>query len=293
MQVDGNVGKNQNQDSMLPLATVSCPINYDCIGERWEVQNDEHLAGLIAIIATGQILQARCILSELSPAKPVLADLDLRNEAKIKLTVQEKKQSPRIGYPYWQRDGFMFEAISWIAAFQVHGNTAYLKDPHLCATSQGLDGLMIELSSDKTEILRTTIFEDKCTENPVSTFKSRVIPAFESRHDNSRNAEIIAAATGLLGRAGIDDRTAAKLAAAVTDRSKRRYRAAFAVTSEFDSDAGRKKLFAGFDKIGDIDQSQRLGACLVVPPKLRVWFDKLAKQAVYKIDTLSFEGVDV
>ena len=281
------------QDSVLPLATASCPINEDCIGERWEVEDDEQLAGLIAIIAMGQVAQARHILSELSPAKLAVTDLELRSEAKIKLTVHDTKHSPRIGYPRWQRDGFLFETISWIAAYQVHGNSAYLMDPHLSATSQGLDGLLLELSSDKTEILRTTIFEDKCTERPVPTFKNSVMPAFESRHNNSRNAEIIAAATSLLGRAGIDDRTAAKLAAAVTDRRKRRYRAAFAVTSELDSDDGRKKLFAGFNKIGDIDQSQRLGACLVVPPKLRVWFAKLAKQAVCKIDTLSVGGVDV
>lgn len=281
------------QDLVLPLATASCLINDDCLGERWEVDNDEQLAGLIAIIAMGQIAQARHILSELSPAELAFSTAELKNEAKIKLTVQDKKQLSRIGYPRWQRDGFLFEAISWIAAYQVLENDAYLMDPHLCATSQGLDGLMLELSSDNAEIIRTTIFEDKCTENPIPTFKNKVIPAFQSRHDNSRSAEIIAAATSLLGRAGIDNRTAAKLAAAVTDRSKRRYRAAFAVTHELDSNAGRKKLFAGFDRIDNIDQSQRLGACLVVPPELREWFDKLAKLAIQKIDTLNVEGVDV
>ena len=281
------------QDSVPPLAMDSCPINDDCIGERWEVEDDEQLAGLIAIIAMGQIAQARHILSDLSPVRLAFTTLELKSEAKIKLTVQDKKQSPRIGYPCWQRDGFMFEAISWIAARQVLGNTAYLMDPHLCTTSQGLDGLMLELSSDKTQILRTTIFEDKCTERPVSTFKNKVLPAFQKRHDNSRNAEIIAAATSLLGRAGIDDRIAAKLAAAVTDRSKRRYRAAFAVTSEFDNDCGRKKLFSGFNRIDNIGQNQRLGACLIVPPKLRIWFDKLAKEAISKIDTRSIEGIDV
>src|SRR5216684_4148826 len=52
-------------------------------------------------------------------------------------------KKPRTGYPRWQRDGFIFEAISWIAARQTHGERALLKDPHVSATSQGLDGLMI------------------------------------------------------------------------------------------------------------------------------------------------------
>ena len=187
----------------------------------------------------------------------------------------------------------MFEAISWIAARQVYGRTAYMKDPHVSATSQGLDGLILELSGDKTQIDRTTVLEDKCTDNPVSTFKYKVIPAFRDRHNNNRSAEIIATATVLLGKAGIDDGAAARLAAAVTDRTKRRYRAAFAVTTDLDSEDGRKKLFAAYNEIGDIEQAQRLGACLVVPPELRVWFDKLAEQAIKYIDSLADGEADV
>ena len=57
----------------------------------------------------------------------------------------------------------MFEAISWIAARQCHGNNVFLKDPHVSATSQGLDGLMIEMGvNDKN--FWVTIFEDKCSD---------------------------------------------------------------------------------------------------------------------------------
>jgi hypothetical protein len=61
------------------------------------------------------------------------------------------------------------------------------------------------LSSDKTQIDRTTVFEDKCSDDPISTFKHKVIPAFRDRHENKRSAEIVAAATALLGKAGIDE----------------------------------------------------------------------------------------
>lgn len=269
-----------------PLAAGECGIDDACIGERWVASNLEILARLIAIIAMGQAAQASHILSQLLPATPAFTTPELSAEAKIKLTVQEEKQTPRIGYPRWQRDGFIFEAISWIAARQVYGKTAYMKDPHVSATSQGLDGLMLELSGDRTQIDRTTVFEDKCSDDPISTFKYKVIPAFRDRHDNKRSAEIIAAATALLGRAGIDDGAAAQIAAAVTDRTKRRYRAAFAVTTALDSENGRKELFAGYNEIGDIDQAQRLGACLVVPPELRDWFDQLAGLAIAYIETL-------
>ena len=66
---------------------------------------------------------------------------------------RKRKKTPRTGYPRWQRDGFIFEAISWIAARQACGERALLEDPHVSATSQGLDGLMIELAGDKSEVV--------------------------------------------------------------------------------------------------------------------------------------------
>ncbi|KCZ93528.1 hypothetical protein [Hyphomonas johnsonii] len=270
-----------------PLSVEPSSINEHCIGERWCVDDDQQLAQLIVIIAMGQAAQASHILSELQAATPAFTLPELSTEAKIRLTVQEKKQTPRMGYPRWQRDGFIFEAISWIAARQTYGKSAYMKAPHVSATAQGLDGLMLELSGDKTRIDRVTVFEDKCSDNPIETFKYKVIPAFRDRHDNKRSAEIIAAAAALLGKAGIDDGTAARLAAAVTDRTKRRYRAAFAVTTDLDSEESRKELFEDYSKIGEIEQKQRVGACLVVAPELRDWFDKLAVLAIEYIESLS------
>lgn len=271
---------------MLPLATSTCLIDVDSVGERWHVVNDDQIARLIAIIAMGQAAQANHILAELLPAEPAFSLPELRAEAKVRLTVQDTKQTSRNGYPRWHRDGFIFEAISWIAARQVHGKLALLKDPHVSATSQGLDGLMLELVTDKSQISRTTIFEDKCTDDPIDTFKKKVIPAFRDRHENKRSAEIIAFATALLGRAGIEDGAAAALAAAVTDKKRRRYRAAFAITNELDSASGRQQIFGDFKKIDGIEQGQRLGACLVVPSKLRDWFDELAARARAYIDRI-------
>ena len=73
--------------------------------------------------------------------------------------------------PVWRRDGLLFEAISWIAARQTATARTYLKDPHLSSTTQGLDGLMIELDEQGTALRRATIFEDKCSANPRQVFQ--------------------------------------------------------------------------------------------------------------------------
>jgi hypothetical protein len=271
---------------MQPLHIDAVPIDAYCTGDRWSAQDEDQLARLIAIIAMGQAAFASSLLKELVPARPAFTHDDLRMEAKVRLTLQEDGKKPRTGYPQGQRDGFIFEAISWIAARQVHGDRALLQDPHVSATSQGLDGLMIELADDKSKVVLTTVFEDKCTERPRETFLYKVIPALLDRHQNKRSAELVASASVLLRMAGIDEAAAAQLAAAVMDRNQRCYRAAFALTEEQDSLAERQKLFKGYDVLDGISAKQRIGAGLIVSGKLRDWFNALALRAIAYLDHL-------
>jgi hypothetical protein len=274
---------------MQALQIDAIPIDKHCIGSRWLVQNIDQLTKLIAIILMGQATYAAHIIRELAPAHPAFTYEDLKDEATIKLTVQEEKQTPRIGYPRWQRDGLIFEVISWISARQACGANAYLKDPHISSTSQGIDGLMIELTTDGSEICRSTIFEDKCTDNPRDTFTQKVIPGFLERHSNKRSAELIAAAASLIKLSGIDDISAIRASQKILDINTRCYRAAFSLPNGFDSDKERKKLFKGYETIQDINANQRIGASLIVNGKMRDWFDDLAKRVIEYIATLTEE----
>jgi len=273
----------------LPLQTQVVTVDAHCEGQRWEAQNETHLARLIAIVASGQASHAAEILKALSPASSAVPLPDLYRDARIKLSIQEDGKLPRTGYPRWQRDGFMFEVISWIAARQDPSKLLLLLPPHISATAQGVDGLMIELKSDKSEVLATTIFEDKCSEDPRGTFRDKVMPAFEARHRNERSVELLAAASTLLEKVAKDGTDANQLAAAVMDRSRRRYRASFALTSEYDSQRARAKLFKDYDKLAGLSKEQRLGAGMIVSGELRAWFDVLADKAVAYIDHLLAE----
>lgn len=273
-----------------PLLTKAVPIDEHCIGDHWSAQDETQLARLIAIIAMGQAAYAAHILKELLPAAPAFTNDDLRREARVRLTVQNDGKTPRTGYPQWQRDGFMFEAISWIAARQTYGEGALLKDPHVSATSQGLDGLMIELAADKSNVVMTTVFEDKCTDNPRDTFLQKVIPALLDRHQNKRSVELVASASVLLRMARIEEAAAARLAEAVMNRNQRCYRAAFALTEDYDSQKERQKLFKGYDALDGISPERRVGASLIVSGKLREWFDALALLAIAYLDELEADG---
>lgn len=268
------------------LTCQACSIDADCIGERWVVADLNELAAFVAIVAMGQASQAAHILEELIPATPAFSTSDLRNEAIVKLTIQKTPSTPRTGYPKIQRDGYIFEIVSWLAAKTYYGNDVLLKNPHISATTQGLDGFMLELNPSKSDILSTTVFEDKCSDHPRKTFLQSVIKTFQDRNDNLRSAEIIDAAGTLLSGAGLSSGAAAALSAAVTDKSKRNYRAAFSVSSTHDSLASRQALFANFDRVTGIDASQRIGASFVSPGDMRTLINEIATKAIAYIHSL-------
>jgi len=262
-------------------------IDEHCVGLRWSASDRTHLARLIAIVAMGQATKAAEVIKALEPAEPDFAIDELCDEALIVLTVQNEAASgPRTGYPRFQRDGFMFEAISWIAARQSIGDEAVLKLPHTSATTQGLDGLMLVVDRRGNTIRESTIFEDKCTEDPRATFLSKVLPALQDRHLNKRSAELVSTASALLSVAGFAPRDASRESAKVLDKSVRKYRSAFAVSEDFDSEERRKFLFKRYEKIADVRPDQRIGACFVVDAPLRDWFDALAAEAVSYLQSL-------
>jgi hypothetical protein len=267
------------------LTTKAVDIDEHCIGDRWEAKDEDRLAKLVGIIAMGQAAHAAKIIAELRPASPAIIHKALKDAAKDQLSIMgdtpERRDASR-----WRRDGFIFEAISWIVARQDGGETALLKDPHIKSTTQGIDGLMLELDPGKSKVIRATIFEDKCYD-PRRKFRDEVLPTFAAHHENKRGPELVSAAAALIERIGLDGTAATQAAGRVLAHEFRRYRVALAVTSEEDSKERRRALFKDYDELKGIRQAQRVGASLVTPGKLRDWFDELATRAIACIETLS------
>lgn len=272
-------------DSGHALAIETVEIDEHCQGDRWIVEDEDQLARLIAVIAMGQATHAAKVIAELQPAQPAITHSALKAAAKRQLAIvgdtKQKQEASR-----WRRDGFIFEAISWIAAKQSGGTKVLLKDPHLKSTTQGLDGLMIELGPGQNELARATICEDKCSETPRTIFRDHVLPAFLDHHANKRGPELVSVAAALIERSGLDGTAATQAAGRVLDHQYRRYRAALAVTATDDSKPQRQALFKDYDRLKGITQGQRVGASFVTPGELRAWFDTIANLASAYIDTL-------
>ncbi|MGR0184078.1 hypothetical protein [Azospirillum aestuarii] len=275
------------ESGAAPLAAVSikeCKINDHCIGDHWTVGDFELLARLIAIVAMGQVKHAAQIIRALQPAVPVLTLDVLRADAKQRLSVtgdtHQKQDAHR-----WIRDGLIFEVISWIAARQGAAPKVLMRDPHISATTQGLDGLMVELDEKGEKIVRVTIFEDKCSNDPRRKFQKEVLPAFRNYHAGKRASELVAATSSLLdGR--IPDEAVTEAAGRVLAMEFRAYRAGLTISPEHDSEAGRTALFKGYDDLDKITGAQRIGATFLPPTELRAWFDKLANRTIAFIDEI-------
>ena len=266
------------------ISTAACKVNEHCVGDHWTVGDFDLLARLIAIIAMGQAKHAARIITELQPAVPALTLDVLRADAKQRLTVTgdtpEKQDAHR-----WHRDGLVFEAISWIAARQGAAANVLMRDPHISATTQGLDGLMIELDEKGAIVVRATILEDKCSNDPRRKFRDEVLPAFRNYHASRRASELVAATSSLLdGR--IPNEAVTEAAGRVLDTAFRAYRAGLTISPEYNSEEGRTALFKGYEGLEHITRAQRIGATFLPPSELRAWFDELAVRAIVFIDEL-------
>ncbi len=232
----------------------------------------------------GQAAHAARIISELLPAEPQINQEALRADAKRALSIRGATEKERKAACH-HRDGLIFEIISWIAA-KMSNKKALLRDPHVKPTTQGLDGLMIELDDDQTVIIRATIFEDKCSENPREMFRGKIMPAFLKYHSGERANELLAAAAPLLQKSTLCEENIIIAASRIIDKAYRVYRGCLATTLSDDSKKRRIRIFKGFERLEGIAESQRIGGVLVTGEDLRAWFDDVAMRAIAYIDRL-------
>jgi hypothetical protein len=138
----------------MPITCTTVPIDADSTGDRWHITDEDELARLVGLVARCEFGHVETILNG-NTAGAITYDAaqeaEIRQKALNALTIPVDAATGKEvrGPAKWHRDGFLFEAISWIAARKSAPQEALLRDPHIGATTQGLDGLMIELNAAK------------------------------------------------------------------------------------------------------------------------------------------------
>lgn len=262
--------------AILPLELTAVIHGKLCHGSRWKIADEDDLATRVAQLALGQSRHVAAILSGVDKKAPATRT-DTAKEAIKLLTVDEGKD------PY-HRDGWIFQAISWIAAYRdVAG--AVVRAPHAIVAHKGFDGLQLKFDENGEAITAVVIFEDKATENPRRMITGDVWKGIRALERGERMPELIQE-TGAILEANQMRYPELDIDAAVETilwEEIRHYRVAVTADDTHDKDDTRQALFKGFDKVAPGGRKRRQAETMCIPA-LRDWMKAFAAQAVAHIE---------
>lgn len=250
--------------TLTPFAGENC-----YFGNAWQVIDEDELARQIAVIALGYSHHIQKILQGTG-----ISDSDYpfegKNSAIQLLTVN--------GDDSWHRDGWLFQAMSWIAAIQANP-TAKLAAPHMQHADKGFDGLQIEVDDETGRVKCAVVFEDKATTNPRQTITREdkgVWKEFRELEDGLRFSFFTSQVLGVIRtETSLDPDEAIK---EVLWKGARRYRLAITVGASHSDDRGRARLFKGYDEVVS-GELKRRRAETFYQDDIRTWLESLAEKA--------------
>jgi hypothetical protein len=152
-----------------------------CHGWSWAVLDEDELPDRVARIVLGQYRHVAKILQGGGVPGPIA------NADQARAAIEQLTLGP--GEDPWQRDGWIFQAISWIAAHQAPSG-ALTRAPHIRKSDKGFDGLQLELSEDGTAVTAVIVFEDKATDNARDTIRDDVWPGVVALESGKRLNEL-------------------------------------------------------------------------------------------------------
>jgi hypothetical protein len=193
----------------------------------------------------------------------------------ITLLTLEPEETP------WHRDGWIFQAISWIAAHNDGG--VAIRAPHLIKAHKGFDGLKLELDNSGA-VIGVVIFEDKATSNPRATIRKDVWPGIERLELGERSNELGQEVSALLEvqLRSFPELDIDEAVQKIVWKEARHYRVAITVDKSHATAEPRMALFKDYDSFAPGNNSRRRAETMHVPD-LRPWMEKFAALIIAKI----------
>jgi hypothetical protein len=259
--------KRTPQWGNMPIQLMPFEHGKLCYGNAWTVLDEDALAHQIARVALGQSRHVQKILAGAALGAPPTTQNAAAGAVEL-LTVA--------GGDPWHRDGWMFQVLSWIAANRATPG-GVIRAPHMILAHKGFDGLQLEINKQTGDVTAAIIFEDKATDNPRATIRDDVWPEFSAFEAGDRENVLTAEVTALLTtQPGVDPDIAIQN---IIWKSVRHYRISITVGDTHADDAGRCRLFKGYDTIASGALKRRRGETFYIRD-LRQWMQALADKAI-------------
>ena len=263
----------------MTLALTSIDHGDLCHGWSWTVEDEDVLAEQVARIALGQYRHVAKILAGAGIPGP-LANAEQAMAAIEQLTLAEDEDP-------WQRDGWIFQAISWVAAHHAPSG-ALTRMPHIRKSDKGFDGLQLQLSDDGNAVTAVVVFEDKATSNARKTIRDEVWPGIVALEKGERLNELSHEVSGMLSARAESDPDF-DLDSAISKtlwQDVRRYRVSITVGDSHSNEQSRAQLFKGFDVSAPGDVVRRRADTIYLPA-MRDWMEAFSVRVIKAIKDIA------
>lgn len=186
--------------------------------------------------------------------------------------------------PPYHRDGWVFQAISWIAAHSAAAG-AVIRAPHMIHAHKGFDGFQLKLDESGQTVSAVVIFEDKATENPRSTIARDVWKGIRALESGQRMNELIPEVGGLLEahQQRFPELDVDGAVERIAWEEARQFRVAVTADIVHDDDDVREALFKGFDEVAPGIATRRQAETIAIP-MLRDWMKAFSAKAIKQIE---------
>ncbi|WP_233722053.1 hypothetical protein [Jiella avicenniae] len=193
-------------------------------------------------------------------------------------TKAEKTRNNRL----YQRDGLLFQHISWLAA-RLQFPTALATPPHVRKADKGFDGFLIERQDAGDAISRIILCEDKATTNPRNLVTTSIWPEIRSIVASERDLEILDALTALLS--GVPEEEREGLIRDIVWQRTRCFRVALTTGPGDIKASAYAHLFEGFDEQVTGDATVRRGDVMPLAD-VRGYLDQLAASVISVLERM-------
>lgn len=242
-----------------------------CHGYTWSIDDEDLLADQIACVALGQSRHVQKILAGANLGDAPTTE-NCASAAIELLTVH--------GGDPWHRDGWMFQVISWIAAYRATPE-GIIRAPHMILADKGFDGLQLELDEAGETVIAAIIFEDKATVNPRKVIREEVWPEFEAYDFGEEENMLVAEVVSLLEKQnGLDSDEAIQN---ILWKEARKFRVSITIGNIHTGTRGRERLFRDY-KVTISGNVNRRRAETIYIENLRVWMAALADKAINAVN---------
>ena len=244
-----------------------------CYGWKWFVADKNKLAEQVALIALGQSRHVMMILQD--PSMPRLEiDVDSKTEA-----INHIAAAQDISH----RNGWLFQAISWIAANSESSDTL-TRIPQYPKAHKGFDNFQVKMDSTNSTIIGVIISEDKATVNARKVVRDDIFPEFSKIENRKKMPELTHEVNGMIAECVIANRDfdIHNAIRSTLWESSISYRISITVEDIQLSNAKRRDIFVGFDDAVPREVNRRIANTFHIDT-LSEWMQEFAELVIIKI----------